>query len=91
MFPEIHREDLLPALSWIHEQVVQRKTTRGGLRFFISKDGNRKLDNCSRGARDAFHMFTFSDVIHYVLFETFVGDYFPRTRESPSAARVWHN
>ena len=40
MFPEIHRNDLLPALCWIHEQLVTNKTTRGTLRFFISKDGN---------------------------------------------------
>ena len=76
MFPELHRDYLLPALCWIHEQVLQKRKNRGALRFFISKDGNRKLDNCSRGARDAFHAFTFSDVVHYVLFETFVGDCF---------------
>ena len=76
MFPEIHRTDLLPALSWIHEQLVKNKTTRGTLRFFISKDGNRKLDNCSRGARTSFHCFTFSDVVRYVLFDTFVSDCF---------------
>ena len=76
MFPEIHRDDLLPALCWIHEQVLQKRKNRGTLRFFISRDGNRKLDNCSRGARDAFHAFTFSDVVHYVLFDTFVGDCF---------------
>ena len=54
----------------------KKKKTRGTLQFFVSRDGNRKLDNCSRGARDAFHAFTFSDVVHYVLFDTFVGDCF---------------
>ena len=32
-FPEIQREDVLPALCWVHGQILQRKTTRGALRF----------------------------------------------------------
>ena len=76
MFPNIHREEILPALCGLHQQVAERKTTRGTLRFFISKDGNRKLDNCSKSSKEFFHGFTFSNVVCYVLFDTFVSDCF---------------
>ena len=42
----------------------------------MTKDGNRKLDNCSKGSPYFFHCFTFSDVVHFVLLDTFVSNCF---------------
>ena len=66
MFPNIPREEVLTALRWVHNQLIQRITYRGGVRFFLSKGGRRKVDNLRVGARDSFFSLTFEDVMHYM-------------------------
>ena len=68
MFPEIPRSDIIPALVWIHDQLNGKKKTRGPVKFYLAKDGNRRMDNTPHGSRDFFYKFTFHDVVHYVCF-----------------------
>ena len=76
MFPEIPRSDIIPALVWIHDQLKEKKKTRGPVEFYLAKDGNRKMDNTAHGSKDFFYKFTFHDVVHYMVFELHLGDIF---------------
>jgi hypothetical protein len=76
MFPEIPRSDIIPALVWIHDQLKEKKKTRGPVEFYLAKDGNRKMDNTAHGSKDIFYKFTFHDVVHYMVFELHLNDIF---------------
>ena len=69
MFPNIPREEVLQALQWARDELKSRLTYRGGVRFYLSKSGHRKLDNMRVGARDSFWCFTFEDVMHYMTWD----------------------
>ena len=53
-------------LRWVRDEVKKKLTHRGGIRFYISKSGRRKLDNMRFGSRDSYYWFTFEDVLHYM-------------------------
>ena len=69
MFPNIPREEVLQALQWARDELKSRLTYRGGVRFYLSKSGRRKLDNMRVGARDSFWCFAFDDVMHYMTWD----------------------
>jgi hypothetical protein len=69
MFPNISREDIVPALRWLFDEVRKKKQSRGNIRFYIAKSGLRKLDNHLRGPSDSFYVLTFEVLLQYVSFD----------------------
>ena len=45
MFPNVPREEVLIALHLVRDTPREQLTYRGGVRFYLSKSGRRKLDN----------------------------------------------
>ena len=50
----------------MRDTLKETLTYKGGIRFYLSKSGRRKLDNMRVGARHSFQCFTFEDVMHYM-------------------------
>ena len=51
MFPDIPRTDIIVALTWINKQLVEHSKKREPVEFYISKDGNWKMDDTVHGSR----------------------------------------
>ena len=69
MFPNIPRDEVETALSFLHSELMKKMGETGCLNFFIARGGMRRLDNCTQGDRASFMYFTFHDVLAYTAFD----------------------
>jgi|Transcript_41104 hypothetical protein len=76
MFPEIPRDDIIPALIHIHDKIKAQTNTSSSLYFYLSKDGCRQMDTTTSSPRATHWRFSFSDLAHFVSFDTRIGDLF---------------
>ena len=44
MFPELPRDDIVPALKHLHKKIKQKTKSSSRLYFYLSKDGCRQMD-----------------------------------------------
>ena len=76
MFPEIPRDDIVPALKHIHDKIMKERKSSSSLYFYLSKDGCRQLDTTVSSPISTHWRFSFSDLAHFVSFDTCMGDLF---------------
>ena len=76
MFLEIPCNEILHALVQLQVKVREKRTTRGPIHLFLSKDANGKLDNMSRGQPSHFTRLAFHDVLHIVRYDLQQNDLF---------------
>ena len=76
MFPEIPRDDIVPALKHIHDKIQKERKSSSSLYFYLSKDGCRQPDTTVSSPKSTHWRFSFSDLAHFVSFDTCMGDLF---------------
>ena len=59
MFPEIPRDDIIPALIHIHDKTKAQTNTSSSLYFYLSKDGCRQMDTTTSSPRATHWRFSF--------------------------------
>ena len=69
MFPRIGRSVVIKAMRWFHAKLLKKRSQKHPLRFFIGKGSCRQKDNCERGDRSNFYVFTFHDMLSYIRFD----------------------
>ena len=70
MFPEIPRDDIVPALKHLHKKIKEKTQSSSMIYFYLSKDGCRQMDTTVSSPRATHWRFSFSDLVHFVSFDT---------------------
>ena len=76
MFPEIPRDDIVPALKHLHKKIKEKTQSSSMIYFYLSKDGCRQMDTTVSSPRATHWRFSFSDLVHFVSFDTNIEDLF---------------
>ena len=69
MFPRIPRQAILPALREVVRRTQEAKSTRGPIRFWITKGRGRKADTCDIGNTCSFWELNTADMFQFVQFD----------------------
>ena len=69
MFPRIPHHAILPTLRELVRRTQETKSTRGPIRFRVSKGRGRKADTCNVGNTCSFWELNTTDMFHFVHFD----------------------